>query len=170
MGMFLIFTGIVVYGYYKFWGRFEVDAEKYAKDIGYIDQKSALKNNAYELCNDGKIAHTYNGASLKAYKPSKGVFRNNILNTYKNENYGESGYLNFRFLVNCKGEAGWFEIIEMDLNLNESDLNDDMVNQLLHLTSDKMHWKVLKDNGKLLNYYMYVSYRIENGDIIEILP
>ena len=59
----------------------------------------------------------------------------------------------------------------MDLNLEKTNLNDDMVNQLLNLTS-KQEWRYFRSGEEMqpINYYMYVSYRIENGEITEIIP
>lgn len=112
----------------------------------------------------------YSGAGLNAYKYNKKRFRDTFLSQYKN-NYSDSGYVNLRFLVNCEGKAGWFEIIKMDLNLEQTGLDDAMVNQLLQLTAETEWNFFLKEDGITpLNYYMYISYRIEHGKITEIIP
>lgn len=162
----------IIYSYsnYENAAKYESAKEKYLHYIGYIEQSTALANTKYELCGDKKIAYTYNGAAYRAYKISKNTFRKNILKTYQNNGYPDSGYLNFRFLVNCKGEAGWFEIIEMNLDLEETELEQNMVDQLFSITSNSNHWNALDYKGSPLNYYMYISYRIENGEIVEILP
>ena len=56
----------------------------------------------------------------------------------------------------------------MDLNLDETDLNDDMVNQILELTANNKWTHSQSQNP--FNYYTYISYRIENGKITEIIP
>ena len=158
------------YIYYDYWGKFSADEEKYPHYIGYIDQDAAVLNDKYELCGEKSISYVYNGASYRAYAINKGHFREHILKNYANQDYQESGYVNLRFLVNCEGNPGWFEIIQMDLNLREVKLNEKMVNQLLELTADSGNWNVLYRDKEPLNYYMYISYRIENGAITEILP
>ncbi len=172
---FLLAISVVVlagfgYTYYKHWGKFSADHTKYPTYIGYIDQDTALRNDVHELCGEKRIYYVYNGASYRAFSTNKGFFRKNILKNYKNEAYIDSGYLNFRFLVNCEGKPGWFEIIQTDLNLNETKLDQGMVSQLLELTSQASHWNILDVDGTAINYYMYISYRIENGAIVEILP
>lgn len=150
---------------------YNTENKPYKHYVGYIDQSKALLNDKHELCNKGALMHTYSSASLKAYAGSKKRFRNALNNTFNAKtNYTDSGYLNFRFLVNCEGNAGWFEIVEMDLDLKETPLNKDMVNDLFEFTSNSEHWDVVSYNEKARNYYMYISYRIENGKVTEIIP
>ncbi|MFD0964511.1 hypothetical protein [Pseudofulvibacter geojedonensis] len=168
----LVLTGISIY-YFTPSLKKEISlVEKYPYHIGHINPETALLNKKHKLCGGEKpqITMYYSGAGLNAYKYNKKRFRETILSQYKNT-YADSGYVNFRFLVNCEGKAGWFEIIEMDLNLELTDLDDNMVNQLLHLTAET-EWNFFFDqDGKTpLNYYMYISYRIENGKITEIIP
>ncbi|MEO9511023.1 MAG: hypothetical protein ABJN84_08185 [Flavobacteriaceae bacterium] len=166
----ILIVALFSYGYYNYWGKFPLDEEKYPNYIGYINQDAALLNDKYELCGDKEIYFTYNGAAYRAFQGNKSHFKKYILKTYENKGYSDSGYLNFRFLVNCEGNPGWFEIIQMDLDLNERDLNKYMVRQLLTLTSKPEHWNTLSFDDNPINYYMYISYRIEDGEIFEILP
>ena len=167
----LVLVGsLLLFGYFYFENAYSTENKPYKNYIGYIDQSKALLNDKYELCNEGSIYHTYSGASLKAYKGDKKQFRDAINSTFNKNEYTDSGYVNFRFLVNCEGNAGWFEIIEMDLDLNETSLNANMVNELLEFTSKKGQWNVISYDNKPQNYYMYVSYRIENGKVTEIIP
>jgi hypothetical protein len=165
----------LAYGYYAYSAykeAFDTENKPYKRIIGYIDQDKALLNTEYKLCDKGFIQRTYNGAGLDAYAINKKEFRDQLNTTFKTTDYNDSGYLNYRFLVNCEGNAGWFEIIEMNLDLEEQKLNPKLVNQLLEFTSNSKHWNILtytQDNTPY-NYYMYVSYRIENGKITEIIP
>jgi len=166
----LIIISILIFGKIYFNSISPINKEKFPNYIGYIDQENALLNDVYSLCDKGSIYKTHHGAPDDAFEGSKKRFREAILSEYKNKGYTDSGYLNFRFLVNCEGNAGWFEIVEMNLDLEEVNLNDAMVNQLFKLTSDSKHWKIFTYKEVPRNYYMYISYRIENGEIIEILP
>ena len=166
----VLIGSLLLFGYFYFENAYSTENKPYKNYIGYIDQSKALLNDKYELCNEGSIYHTYSGASLKAYKGDKKQFRDAINSTFNKNEYTDSGYVNFRFLVNCEGNAGWFEIIEMDLDLNETSLNANMVNELLEFTSKPGQWNVISYDNKPQNYYMYVSYRIENGKVTEIIP
>ena len=174
----LLFIG----AHFYFENKFPVDEDKYPHYIGYIDQEKAQLNDVYTLCDEGLIMHTHHGAAEEGYKGSKKVFRDNILSTYKNEGYTDSGYLNFRFLVTCEGNPGWFETIQVDTDYRPTKFNEAMVAQLLKLTAQPQHWNTYNykrnpDHTHILdpeegpkNYYMYVSYKLKNGEITEILP
>lgn len=171
IGIIIIIIGVfTAYVYYDYNQAFKTENKPYKNYIGYINQDKALLNTKYELCGDANIYHTYSSAAPKAFKGSKKQFRNTILSEYNHQNYTDSGYLNFRFLVNCEGNAGWFEIIQMNLDLEETPLNKQMVNELLELTSNTKHWNIISYNDAPQNYYMYISYRIEHGKITEIIP
>ena len=103
-------------------------------------------------------------------QPICGIGRINLANNYSGDSFTESGYLNFRFLVNCDGNPGWFEIIQMNLDLEEKELNTEMVDSLLTFTAMPENWNTLEFREDSGNYYMYISYRIENGKVVEIIP
>ncbi len=170
LALFLVGISFLGYTYYNYFGKFEVDTEKYQHYVGYINQDKALLNSKYKLCDESRVYKVHHGAPKDAFKGSKKRFKDYILSNYKNESYKDSGYLNFRFLVNCEGNVGWFEIIEMNLELEETKLNKKMVDQLLTLTSDSKNWAIYNYKNQPKNYYMYISYRIENGEITQILP
>ncbi|AUC82651.1 hypothetical protein [Lacinutrix sp. Bg11-31] len=165
-------AGIIGYGYYYYTEAHNTENKPYQNYIGYIDQDKALLKDKYELCEDGFIQRTYNGSALEGYNINKKHYRDQLFSQFNTNNYNDSGYLNFRFLVNCEGNAGWFEIIEMNLDLEETPLNKDLVDELLTFTSNSKHWNILKypKNNKPYNYYNYISYRIENGKITQIIP
>ncbi len=164
-------TGFLIYTKKQYDNAFNTENKPYKHYVGYIDQDKALLNDTYKLCDKGGLMHTYSSASLKAYTGSKRQFRNAVNTEFNNiTSYNDSGYLNFRFLVNCEGNAGWFEIIEMDLDLKETPLNDSMVDDLFKFTSNSKHWDIISYNETARNYYMYISYRIENGKVTEIIP
>jgi len=168
----IIITCIVGYFYYTYTQAFNTENKPYKNYIGYINQEKALLNDVYTLCENGYILRTYNGAGLDAYTVNKKHYRDQLNTTFNHNEFTDSGYLNFRFLVNCKGQAGWFEIIEMNLDLEEQPLDPKLVDALLSFTSKSEHWNVLNysDSDKAYNYYMYVSYRIEYGKVTEIIP
>ncbi len=162
----LLFIGLYFYSKQKF----PVNQEKYPHYIGYIDQERAQLNDVYTLCDGNRILHVHHGAAEEGYAGSKKRFRDNILANYNNDGYTDSGYLNFRFLVTCLGKPGWFETIQVDTNYKPTQFNPEMVSQLLELTALPEHWNSLNHQEEPLDYYMYVSYKIENGTIAEILP
>ena len=135
----------------------------------YIDPAKALLNDGFEVCNEDYIVQYYNPESA-TYSKGKNGLRNFIISNYKNKNYTDSGYLNIRFVINCKGEAGRYVIHENDLNLEPKTFTKDLKNQLFELTTQLKKWNPNFTHEMQRDSYMYISYRIENGNITEILP
>ena len=157
------------YGYYMFNTSLIPENEPFEHASHYIDPETALLNEGFTVCNENRIAQYYNTPELP-YPKGKNGFRDYINLAYVNNNYSDSGYLNIRFIINCEGEVGRFVIHENNLDLEPNAFNEDLKSQLFKLTSEIKGWKpiVLYDNVR--DSYMYVSYRIENGEITEIIP
>lgn len=168
-GTLLIFISFIVYSYYEDWGRFSADEQKYPQNVEYIDPDKALYSQGFEICNEDRIAQYYN-PERATYVKGKNGLRKFILSNYENKGYSDSGYLNIRFVINCKGETGRYIIHENDLDLEPTQLDSNMVGQLFELTLQLDKWNPVFYREKNWDSYMYISYRIENGEIIEILP
>ncbi|MEM7486264.1 MAG: hypothetical protein AAF348_13745 [Bacteroidota bacterium] len=169
LGLVLLFLGFVGYGYYNYWGKFPVDEQKYSHNVEYINPDEARLNDGFKLCNERRIAQYYNPEKA-TYSKGKNRLRAFIMKNYVNKGYQDSGYLNIRFVINCHGKAGRYIMHENDLDLNPKKLDQDMVEQLFQLTTQLKEWNPNFIREEFYDSYMYLSYRIENGEIIEILP
>lgn len=169
LSVLVICIALFAFSYYTYFGKFPEDKEKYPHFIGYVDKEEALHNDVYSLC-EGNIYKIHHGAPKDAYEGGKNTYKKYVLDHYKNEGFIDSGYLNFRFYVTCEGNPGWFEVLEIDMNYEETSLDPKLVTQLLNITSQPDNWAIYKVGENPVNYYHYVSYRIENGEITEILP
>ena len=169
LGGILAIVGVVGYGYYKYWGRFTVDKEQFPHNVEYIDPEKALYGKGFQACNEDGIAQYYN-PERATYSKGKNGLRKFIMSNYNNKGYSDSVYLNIRFVINCKGEAGRYIIHENSLDLEPIELDKDMTDQLFTLTRQLKDWNPVYFREKKWDSYMYISYRIENGEIIEILP
>ncbi len=156
--------------YYNTYGKYDIDKAKYPHAVGYIDQSQSLYNDVYTLCNAEAIYDLHSPRHLKVYKNSKKSFRENVSSNFDSSLYSDSGYVTFRFIVNCNGEPGWFNIHQTNLNYEEIALSESLVNDLLDFTKNPDYWDVRIIGTEAVDYYMYVTYRIENGKITEILP
>ncbi len=169
LGILLTLGGVIGFGYYNYWGRFTADKEAFPHNVEYIDPNKALYGNDFKACNENRIAQYYN-PERASYSKGKNGLRDFIFSNYKNKNYKDSGYLNIRFVINCKGDAGRYMIHENTLDLEPTKLNKDMVEQLFTLTRQLKKWNPVQYKEEKWDAYMYISYRIENGEIREILP
>lgn len=141
----------------------------FSNDAHYIDPETALLSDRFEVCDENYILQYYN-PERATYSKSKNGLRNFIVSNYRNNNYTDSGYLNIRFVINCKGETGRYVIHENDLNLEPTTFTTALKDQLFELTAQLKKWNPNFAHGKLRDSYMYISYRIEHGNITEIIP
>ena len=173
VGSLVVIASVFVgYVYYQYYGKFSANEEKYPQHIGYINPEKALLTEDFEIC-DANLLGAYSSSQPKIYKGGKYAFKKYIQNNYTNDGYTDSGFLIFRFHINCNGETGNVEINELNQDMQPTDLNDAMVEQLLKLTVKKENWQVgyvSDEDGNAYNHYMYILYKIENGELLEILP
>lgn len=163
--MFALYT----YAHYTLKNRFTPSENVYTKSAEYINRGKALLYEGFAICDENFILQYYN-PERATYSEGKNKLRSFILSNYINKNYTDSGYLNIRFIINCKGEAGCYVIHENDLNLKPKKFSSDLKDQLFKLTIQLKKWNPNYYNNEYRDSYMYLSYRIENGEITEIIP
>ncbi len=73
-------------------------------------------------------------------------------------------------MVNCQGETDRFRLISADENYNEKTFAKSITDQLLDIAKSLNGWKVKKMKEKDIDYYQYLIFKIENGQLKEILP
>lgn len=81
-----------------------------------------------------------------------------------------NGYITVRFLVNCEGKTGLFRTQQMNENYTEENFDKDFVNKLVSFTKSLNGWIPKESQGSKLDYYQYLTYKITNGKVSEILP
>ena len=118
-----------------------------------------------------KILDYYNTTPYAAFKEGnfelKQVVQKNLNTELLNK---ESGYLVFRFVINCEGEAGWFTTEEYDLDFQPKQFNKSLRSHLLDVLIGTGPWQPGILNGNSRDAYAYISFKLKNGEIIEILP
>ena len=142
------------------------------KRVGYIDTLQTIdKGKPFYLCNAKKIHDYYNGSQKLHYNNGKSAqwkIINSLLKTEKL--YNESGYLTYRFVVNCKGETGRFITEEADLDFIPKSFNKETTQHLYEIVSAMDGWIPTLIRGEPGNAYFYLTFKLEDGKIIEILP
>ena len=77
-----------------------------------------------------------------------------------------NGLFKVDFVVNCQGESGRFSTMAFDREYKQTSIPEDLSSQLLEITANLGPWSV----PRRMDAYCYVTYRIENGKIVDILP
>lgn len=152
---------------------FQKLADHNLKRVGYVDSTKCLfKQPDFKTCATGiRIFDYYNGEPQAEYKYGKYVLRKHLLQKINKELLAnESGYLTYRFVINCEGAAGWFTPEMIDLDFQHKVFNTDLVNHLGKLLMELEEWQATVWKGKAFDSYAYLTFKLEDGKIIEILP
>jgi hypothetical protein len=91
---------------------------------------------------------------------------------------GQSGLIRFRFVVNCEGQAGRFEVLEVDENYQKRPFNPQITSQLLAICRDKLtDWEpgqTTPDSPdavqERVDTVCLLTFRLKDGQITEIFP
>ena len=130
-------------------------------------------NEEFVLCGNQKT-YPYYHPELK-YHGGFWEIKNHFNTKYTEKEFvnieNNSGVVTIQFVVNCDGKTGRFETQSCDLHYTENEVNAAIVKHLLSLTKELKNWNVAIDESNLkVNSHAFLSFRIENGKITEILP
>jgi hypothetical protein len=80
------------------------------------------------------------------------------------------GYVTIRFLVNCKAETGRFRLEQVNFDYQDKIFEGELVTQLLEKTKQLDGWLPGVREGLRCDYYKYLTFKIINNQIVDILP
>ena len=141
--------------------------------ILFSNRLLSQENKDFILCDD-KNTYPYYHPKLR-YEGGFLEIKNHFKSKYNENKYNNidnnSGIVTIQFVVNCKGEIGKYETQSCDLNYSETEVNEELVLDLLNLTKELKRWIVaIDENNTRINSHSFLSFRIEKGKLTEILP
>lgn len=138
--------------------------------VGFIfpDKENVVTLDTAKTHWQKKLIGVFAGSYPQIYKGSKYQFRQNLLDAYNADKYKDNGYFNLRFYISNVGKVWLYEVNEMDFNFNPTQFSPGLKEELIALSLKKDNWNPFSEED--LNYYMHLTYRIENGKITEIIP
>jgi hypothetical protein len=143
--------------------------ESYPEQVGDITPDAGLDDPGFRLCSERNVAQYYNfiGFQFEGEKPAiEDHFR-----PIRAKQYGsKSGYITVRFVVNCKGESGRFRVEQQNTEFQPAELPADLVKDLLRLTKSLRGWQPATYEQREYDYYQYLTFKIDEGHLLEILP
>lgn len=143
----------------------------YPLQVGDINPDPKLDNPNFKPCDETRVLQYYNFAKGFQYQGEKPKINEHFKSGLKTKGRkNESGFLTIRFIVNCEGKTGRFRVQEMDENYNPKRFNNELTDQLLTLTKNMDGWIIGEYEGKAYDYYQYLTFKIEDGQLIEIMP
>lgn len=139
--------------------------------VGNIKFDSKVDNIDFKTCSENVKTQYYNVGTN--YEGGAKAFRKEIFVILKKEQISfdnKSGYITFRFVVNCKGEIGRFRVNMIDKNIKETKFDISKLNELKTVLKTLKKWnpgEAKRNNLKTDSYYN-IKFKIEEGEIIDI--
>ncbi len=142
----------------------------YPNHVGDIAFDENIDDPNFKICLNGRIPQYYEfGKSLQC-KGEKPAIDKHFEILKLNETTVESGYITIRFIVNCEGKTGRYRIEEMNNDYQPISFDKKLVEKILTLTKELSGWIVGGNPEQPVDYYQYLTFKIEEGKLIEIMP
>ncbi|MCE2893730.1 MAG: hypothetical protein LW721_04775 [Flammeovirgaceae bacterium] len=143
----------------------------YPENIGDIVFDKNLDDPSFKICNPDRIFQYYNLNTGLRYKGEKPKISEHFNELKTSEiAYEQSGYITIRFIINCEGKTGYFRVQQMDNNFNRNVFDVELLEKFLLLTKQLDGWITHEKSGRSVDYYQYLTFKIEKGKLIEIMP
>ena len=81
---------------------------------------------------------------------------------------GVSGYITYRFIVNCHGEIGWFRNKAINFSYQKMEVDDNSLKTLLKSIQNLKDWKPGVYDGQNVDSYYQINFKIMEGKILDI--
>lgn len=147
-----------------------VEESKYLRWVGDSEFDPQLDDSTFQICyNESSVYQYFNFSQGMKYAGERTTLRK-AFEAYQNVDVPESGMVRIRFVVNCKGETGRFRLISSDANYQPFTFDSRITDQLLEITKSLDGWMPLPNLEEPMDYYQYLIFIIDNGQIKDILP
>lgn len=144
---------------------------EYPAYVGDIEFNSETDNKDFVICNAKHIFQYFNSGDGLEYECEKLAIKKEFAEKYKSEFIkNETGLIRINFVVNCKGKTDRFRVLSMGENYEEKVFVKSITEQLMSITKNLKGWKTKKYEEREISYYQYLIFKIENGQLKEILP
>jgi hypothetical protein len=143
--------------------------EKEYVNVGSIKSDLSLDEPSFTVCDEQRIFEYYNFQKGFQFEGEKVTLINYFKTNYKVQ-ANDTGYFTVRFVVNCRGETGRFRTEAMNFSYQPVEMNEETTRQLLKLCKEVKGWGIGVYQDKERDYYQYLTFKIEKGQLTEILP
>lgn len=148
-------------------GKTVADSDSYPEHVGDI---VISESDDFKACDEKRILQYYNFVKGVQYRGDKPALLNHFSNVSTFDT-NDTGYLTIRFVVNCKGETGRFRVEGMNSSYESREFSSACTTELLTRTQQLDGWLIgTNEEGEAFDYYQYLTFKLEAGKILEILP
>jgi len=129
------------------------------------------KDDSFKACFEEKIFPYYYGRDNAQFTAGKDSLRTFFKNKYSSGGFeNESGYITVRFIINCKGKAGRYEVLKTGTDFRAKDFDPYLEDHLLRLVKELKDWQAIAFHGDNYDSFFHLTFKIQNGQLVEILP
>lgn len=149
----------------------EKKASLYLRHIGDSEFWPGFDDPSFKPC-DGEtyVIQYFNSSQGLQYEGEKSALVEAFQAAYQPIDTEESGWVRIRFMVNCEGKTGRYRIQAADYNYRPVRFDERIISQLVKITHSLEGWLPQRINGRVRDYYQYLIFKIEKGQLKEILP
>lgn len=134
--------------------------------VGDISFNKEIDSPTFKICNEKKILQYY---SVKSnYKNGRRAIKKEIWKTIENLTFEKSGFITFRFIINCKGETGRFRIKTINSELKTQEFDAQKIKTLQNTIEKLKNWNAGIMDDKTFDSYYVLNFKIEKGKITDI--
>jgi hypothetical protein len=148
----------------------KTEKSAYPDHVGDIAFDEKIDDPIFKVCTTGRIPQYYEFGKSLQYKGEKSAIDKHFEILKQNESTAESGYITIRFILNCEGKTGRYRVEEMNNDYQPISFDKKLVGKILTLTKELSGWIVGGDPEQTVDYYQYLTFKIEGGKLIEIMP
>lgn len=147
-----------------------VVVENIKYDLIFADRSVSTQFNTFNVC-EKQLIEPYFRLGTHYVDGKKGLSKL-ILQNYSNRGRfdQENGLVRFSFLVNCKGGLGNFSFQQTDLTYKPTKLDADLIYELFMLLIKFNIWIPGGADSRTFDTRKHVTFKIINGEIVEIFP
>ncbi|MEM7549533.1 MAG: hypothetical protein AAF363_07660 [Bacteroidota bacterium] len=141
--------------------------------VAWIDPENTISDDSdFKICgHERAIADYYNSDPDGRYIHTKQAMLDTIkAHLDESKLFDQSGRLVFRFVVNCEGKAGRFIAEGYDMSYQKMTFRQETIDHLFDIFQKLKEWRPTVIRGKARDAYFYITFNLENGKIVNILP
>ena len=88
-----------------------------------------------------------------------------------NRNFGGSGYVTFRFVIDCAGfRQPMTQVLQTDAGYVPTHFRPEFVRELFAFLTTLKDWRTATYSGRAVSYFTYLTFKITDGKVVAVIP
>lgn len=134
--------------------------------VGDLSFNEKIDKSNFKVCNEKLITQYY--SSKSNYQGGKKAIKKELWQITEKLTFENSGFITFRFIINCNGEIGRFRVKTIDSELKENSFETQKI-EILQKSIEKLQkWNAGTWKNKTLDSYFVLNFKVEQGKITDI--